>query len=178
MEEHYGVRREEKWDIWSPSFNACSFFDPCSASSHSAAVQLQSVSRGLFSTLFNHCLIFLQNPNILSHLEDTNYMIQCWIWPLLARKFKHSWPKKTLFIGTSGYHAAASTKLDAFFLVSGDGRTIISFDRKYATMVTIQDEKVDESKTWTLFLLASALLHHCRERKLKCPCMTRKWVGF
>ena len=91
MEEHYGVRREEKWDIWSPSFNACSFFDPCSAGSHSAAVQLQSVSRGLFSTLFNHCLIFLQNPSILSHLSRRYITIDA--------EFGHFWRENSNILG-------------------------------------------------------------------------------
>ena len=83
--------------------------------------------------------------------------------------FKHSWPKSTLFIGTSGYHAA-STKLDAFFLlISGDGRTIISFDRKYATMVTIQDEKVDESKTWTGFFISLCFIAPLQRKKAEMP---------
>ena len=142
------MRREEKWDIWSPSFNACSFFDPCSASSHSAAVQLQSVSRGLFSTLFNHCLIFLQHPNILSHLEDRNYIIQGLIWRensnILGLKRHCSLAPRV----TTQPQVLSWMHFSSF--LGMDARSFHQ-TQKYATMATIQEEKEDESKTWTLF---------------------------
>ena len=128
MEEHYGVRREEKWDIWSPSFNACSFFDPCSATAQQCNC---SQSAEVYFRLYSITVSFSYKIQIYCRTSKIPI-------PWYNAEFGHFWRENSNILGLKRHCSLAprvttqpqvvSTKLDAFFLVSGDGRTIISSD--------------------------------------------------